>query len=185
MKKKKLIVSAFLLFTIFITNLLILNPVYADTLKLNITSDKEKIKNGEEIKIRVLWNQEMQAADYCLNYDASKLEYIKSDIDDVYINNDSKEGKIKTAWVSIDDSKKTSIEYIFKIKNNGQLKFTTNVDGGFATENMEVPDKYQDGELTIGTQENNTFIFFIVGIVIVIILLFIIINNKKSKNKKR
>jgi len=184
MKNKKIMVSAFLLITIFIINLLILNPVYADTLKLNITSDKEEIKNGEEIKIKVSWNQEMQAADFYLNYDVSKLEYIKSDIDDVYINNDSKEGKIKTAWFSIDDSKKTSIEYIFRIKNNGQVKFTTNVDGGFATEKMEVPDKYQDGELIIGTQENNTFIFFIVGIVIVIIILFIISRSMHSKRRK-
>lgn len=183
MKAKKYITGLLLFLVLIIVFFPLGNNVYAEALKLNITSDKEEIKNGDEIRIKVTWNKEMQAADFYLNYDSNKLEYLKSDIDDVFINDNAKEGKIKTAWVSMDDSKRTSIEYNFKIKNSGQLKFTTNVNGGFATENIEVPDGYNEGELIIGKQEKN-YIVYIVIVAIVIILAFIVIkNNKKGKNK--
>ena len=183
MKKEKLIIVTSFLF-ILIIFLLSFNSVYADTLNLNITSNKEEIKNGEEIIIKVSWNKEMQAADYFLNYDAKKLEYVKSDIDDVYISNDVNQGIIKTAWFSMDDSKKTSIEYTFKVKNEGQLKFTTSINGGFATENMEVPEDYKDGELVIESSENNSFIFIILGGVIFVSVVSFVIFKSKRKNKK-
>lgn len=180
MKNKKSI-ACLVLFSILIIILFPLcNNVYAETLKLNITSDKEEIKNGEEIKIKVTWNKEMQAADFYLNYDSNKLEYLKSDIDDVFISDNVKEGKIKTAWVSMDESKRTSIEYIFKIKNNGQLKFTTSINGGFATENVEVPNGYNEGELIIGTQENNNYIYIAIGVIFIILMVIIIYNNSKK-----
>lgn len=180
MKNNKIIVLTLCMLAFILIIIPFYNIVYAETLKLDITSDQEEIKSGEEIKIKVTWNKEMQAADYYLKYDAGKLEYIKSDIDDVFINNDSIEGKIKTAWFSMDNSKKTSIEYIFKIKNNGQLKFTTSINGGFATENMEVPDEYSEGELIIGTQENYNIIYIITAVLVISFILFIFINRRKK-----
>lgn len=174
------IISSVLILSIIII-ILFYNNVYAEMLALNIISDKEEVKVGEEIRIRVNWNTVMQAADFYLNYDSNKLEYIKSDIDDVFISNNPNEGKIKTAWVSMDDSGKTSIEYFFKVKNDGQLKFSTSVNGGFATENIETPEQYNEGELIIGTKDNNSIIYIIMGIIIICIILLIYISKKKKK----
>ena len=84
----------------------------------------------------------------------------------------------------MDDSKKTSIEYTFKVKNEGKLKFTTSINGGFATVNMEVPEDYKNGELVIKSPENNFFIFIILGGVIFVSVVSFVIFKSKRKNKK-
>ena len=128
MKTKKILLVIVAIFSLIILQ----SSVFANELTLTISNDKEKIKVEDEIKIKVSWNKAMQAADFELNYDTKKVEYIKSDIDDVYVNNDEKQGIIKTSWVSFDNTDKTEIEYTFKVKKGGQVKFTTATDGGFA-----------------------------------------------------
>ena len=178
-------VGRIIVFLISIIILLVFyNNVYASTLKIDITSDRVELKVGEEIRIKVKWDNAMQAADFYLNYDSDKLEYLKADIDDVFISNNANEGKIKTAWVSMDDTEKTSIEYTFKIKNNGQLKFSTSVNGGFATENIEVPNEYSEGELIIGTRENYNIIYIIIVIIVISFILYLFIIKRKKKRRE-
>ena len=127
----------------------------------------------------------MQAEDFSLNYDSKKLEYIKSDIDDVFINNATEEGVLKTAWVSMDNTDKTEIEYTFKIKSVGQIKFTTTINGGFSTGELEVPNEYKEGELIIKIPENHTFFIIIFISIIAIVLILIIKEGRKFKESKK
>ena len=75
-------------------------------LNLNISSNSERVNIGDEIKVTVNWNENMQAADFSLMYDSKKLEFVEADIEDYYINSDN-EGEVKTAWFSLDNTDKT------------------------------------------------------------------------------
>lgn len=155
--------------------------VYANTLSLNISTNNEKVKKGDEINVKVSWNQEMQAADFYLNYDSEKLEYVKCDVDDMFVNNEVDKGVLKTAWVSIDDTSRTDIQYTFKVKKSGTANFTTKINGGFATGELELPDNYEEGELSVKISGNDMIIYMAICIFVVLIIVFIII----EKNRRR
>lgn len=179
MNTKKILIILLAIFILIILQ----SSAFANELILTISTDKEEIKIEDEIKIKVSWNKAMQAADFELNYDTKKVEYIKSDIDDVYITNNEKQGIIKTSWVSLDNTDKTEIEYTFKIKKGGKAKFTTTIDGGFATGKLEIPTKYNDGELILNIPGNYTIIYIlsIIAITIIIILFKKFIGRKEKK----
>lgn len=158
--------------------------VYADTLTLNISTNDKNAEIGNEINVIVSWNQEMQAADFYLNYDSEKLEYLKSNIDDMFINNEKDKGVLKTAWVSMDDTNKTEIQYTFKVKKSGIANFTTKVYGGFATEELKIPDNYTEGELAIKISRTPVIIYIMIGVIIVFIAIILTI-IRKNKNIKR
>lgn len=184
MKDKLLKITIFTLMIIIFMQL----AVFANTLTLNISTNKQSVKAGEKFKVIVSWKQGMQAADFYLKYDSEKLKFIKTDISDDYIN--SKEnGKIKTAWFSMDDTDKTKIEYTFKAKKSGIVEFETKINGGFATGELKVPSKYEEGKLEINVKKQPLIIrilkviVIIVGIVIIILILRKTVISKK-KNKK-
>ncbi len=159
--------------------------VFADTLNINIkTTNKGKIKVGDKVKVIVYWDKGMQAADYILKYDSEKLEFIKTDLKDDYINNAN--GQVKTAWFSIDDKDKTKIEYIFKAKKSGTANLETIINGGFATGNLEMPTEYTEGNLQLEIQEANIFlkILKVIAIIIIILMLINLILKKLQKSGK-
>ena len=178
MKTKTIFITIIFIFTLIILQ----SSVFASELTLTISTDKEKIKAEDEIKIKVSWDKAMQAADFKLNYDTKKVKYIKSDIDDVYVTNNEEQGIIKTSWVSLDNTDKTEIEYTFKVKKGGKAKFTTTIDGGFATGELDIPNKYNDGVLILKISDNCviTYILFIIIITIIIIFIKKFIGGKKK-----
>lgn len=163
--------------------------IFASELTLNITTDKQEIKEGNKFTITVDWTEEMQAADFYLKYDSEKLKFIKADISEDYMNSEDK-GTIKTAWVSLDDTNKTKISYTFKAKASGITEFKTEINGGFATGELKIPDKYKEGYLSIeiGQQSFGVKALKIVLIVViafvVIRILIKIIKGKKGHVKK-
>lgn len=168
MRTKTIFITIVAIFTLIILQ----SSVFANELTLTINTDKKEIKVEDEIKIKVSWDKPMQAADFELNYDTKKVEYIKSDIDDVYVTN-NEEGIIKTSWASLDNTDKTEIEYTFKVKKSGKAKFTTTIDGGFATGELKIPTKYNDGELILKISGNYTINYLLAIIILTIIIIFI------------
>ena len=170
------------LICIFLFVLLLTTTVFAQDLVLKLKADKTKVKKDDEITIEVNWEQDMQAADFSLYYNAEKLEFINSDIEDVFINKEEA-GRIKTAWVSLDDTNKTNIKYKFKVLKEGKLEFSTNVDGGFANGQLEMPNNYKNDKLTIGGISPVLIIIIIVVIIALVFVCLIILKNKKKKKK--
>ncbi|MBR6504491.1 MAG: hypothetical protein IKT41_02040, partial [Clostridia bacterium] len=84
----------------------------------------------------------MQAADFILNYDKEKVEYVSSSIKGTYCVNDADNGKVKVVWFSDDDTDMTKITFTFKAKAEGEVKFSVEIDGGFADKNVVSPDSY-------------------------------------------
>ena len=152
--------------------------VFASTLKLNITADKEELEIGEEVKIKVSWDTGMQAADFSLLYDSKKLEYVGSNLEDYFIN--STEGELKTAWISLDNTDKTEVEYTFKAKKSGKVDIATKVNGGFATGNLQIPEAYEEGNLEIKVLGGNLVIPIVIIAVILVILICVIIKRTKK-----
>ena len=157
--------------------------IFADTLNIDIKADKEKINVGDKVKITVSWDKGMQAADFILNYDTEKLEFVKSDLKEDYINNSN--GKLRTAWFSMDDTDKTKIEYIFEAKQTGTTELETKVNGGFATGSLLMPTGYNEGKLRL--EINNANIVFKVlkiTIIIAMVLILIILILRKTRINK-
>lgn len=179
MKKKLSIIMGLALVLIFVLQI---NTFANTTLNLNINVDKEEVQVGEEIKVIVNWKEGMQAADFYLKFDSDKLEYIKSDIEDHFIN--LEDGVVKTAWFSIDDVDKTQIEYTFKALKSGTSTLTTEVNGGFATGNLRMPRNYENGELTIKIQGNSLFYIIAVIVILIILIIFVTLKKKNIKSKK-
>ena len=158
------------------------------TLKLDLTANKTKIKIGQEIKIKVSWNYGMQAADFYLDYDSEKLEFIKADISEDYINIKEK-NQIRTAWFSMDNTDKTEIEYTFKAKKSGTVNISTNSEsGGFATGELIRPINYKDANIVIEISNSLLSTIFkvigiLIGVIIIFVLIKIIINIRINKFK--
>ena len=184
--KNKLLKISILVLTIIIFMQI---TVFASRLTLNISIDKQKIKKGDKFTVIVSWKEGMQAADFYLKYDSEKLKFIKTDISDEYINSEEK-GQVKTAWFSLDNTDKTEIKYIFEAIDDGRVKFETMINGGFATGDLEILNKYDEATLVIKILSNpieNLFkiIGIVIGTVIIFILIKVVINIKSEKSRKK
>lgn len=175
--KKIALIALMLLMLIQIT-------VFADTLNIKIKANKERVNVGDKVKVTVSWDKGMQAADFILKYDADKLEFVKSDLEEDYINNSN--GNVKTAWFSMDDTDKTKIEYTFKAKETGKAEFETRVNGGFATGTLSMPTGYKEGKLQLEIKESNPVLSILkIVVFIIVILLIVVFIIKKSNNNKK
>jgi len=122
--------------------LIVGGAVNAATLTLKVATNKKELKVGEEVIVTVDWEEGMQAADFILNYDKDKVEYVSSSIGDDYLTNDAANGKVKVVWISLNDKDMTKVSFTFKAKAEGEAKFSTEIDGGFANGEMVSPDSY-------------------------------------------
>lgn len=122
--------------------LMIGGVVNAAGLTLKTITDKKELSVGEEVTVTVDWTDGMQAADFILNYDKAKVEYVSSSIGDDYLTNDKAAGKVKVVWISLNDKDMTKVTFKFKVIAEGEAKFTTEVDGWFANGEMVSPDSY-------------------------------------------
>ena len=176
--KKKLLISIILLIIVCVQI-----PVFARDLTINILTEQNEIKKGDEFTVKVTWDQGMQAADFSLKYDGEKIEFINSNLEEFYINNE--EGEVKTSWFSMDDTNKTEIEYIFKAKKSGKVEFSTKINGGFATGELEIPEQYIQNNLIVQVQGNNVIIIVLTIIIALLIILLILKNRRKRKHAKK
>ncbi len=154
LRKVSLVLAIFLIIFLGITT-----TVNAATLTLKTTADKKDLKVGETVTVTVDWQEGMQAADFILNYDSSKVEYQSSSIGDDYLTNDSANGKVKIVWISLNDKDMTKMTFTFKTKAQGTVKFSSKIDGGFATGEMVQPDSYDVttyAEVTIKNENTGT-----------------------------
>ena len=179
---KNKLLKIFVLLFIFIT--ILSSVILASTLNLKIDTNKNQLKKGEEVNVIVSWSEGMQAADFSLKYDSKKLEYVSSDLEEVFINNDVEKGELKTAWFSTEDKDKTEIKYTFKAIKSGKAEFETIINGGFANGNLEVPSEYNNAKASISIK-NNLVIYAVIIIIILILIIVIIKGGKKyAKNSK-
>ena len=147
--------TAILLSVMMITLAFSINYAYAINLSLEVKLDKQTAQIGEEITVTVDWKEKMQAADYILKYDNTKLEYVKASVEDTYINK-TKEGQIGISWFSGNNTDLTQMTFTFKVIAKGTAEVSVQVDGGFSDGQMQVPESYDvetSGKKTITLTE--------------------------------
>ncbi len=176
MRKINKVIVLFVLLLMLLTN-----SVSAMNLNLEMKVSEEKIKTGDEVTVTVNWQEKMQAADFSLFYDSEKLEYLSSDVDEMFTKKG--DNKISVFWFSTDNTDKTKIEFKFKAIKEGKAELTTKIEGGFATGELEQPDEYEEGKATIKIKNSNSPIFII--IMILIIIFFILILKTKIQRRKK
>ena len=119
----------------------LVNYVYASSLLLEVKADKETVEIGENVTITVDWNEKMQAADYILKYNSSKLEYVSASIEDTYLNK-TQEGQIGISWFSSNNQDLTQMTFVFKAIEKGDAELSVQIDGGFSDGQLNVPGNY-------------------------------------------
>lgn len=175
MKKKILEIMILMILSIICMQI----SIFATELNLNVKAEKEKIEIGEEVKIIVSWDKGMQAADFSLLYDEKKLQYVSSELEEYFINNEN--GEVKTAWFSSDGTDITQIEYTFKAKKAGNVKLSTKINAGFATGKLDMPETYNDGETTLRINSKVNIITIILVLFVLVFIIFIVIRKIKKK----
>lgn len=187
MKKVKQNIVVIIL--IFVIISFMINSTYANTLNIELNSNKQNVKIEENVTITVDWKEKMQAADYILEYDETKLEYVSASIEDIYINK-TQEGQIGISWFSTDNKDLTKMTFTFKAKEAGETQIVAQIDCGFADGQLKQPDSYDTKEkgqvtLKITKQINSTVMYaLIICVVLSIFVIIIEVVHKKNKNKR-
>ena len=143
MKNKILIISTIL---VVIMSVFIGSVFALENLNISITTSNANAKVDDVIDIYVNWKEKMQAADYILNYDSDKLEFISANISE---DNYSVKtlGKINVCWYSGSDEL-TGMTFKFKVIGEGDANLNVEVEA-FANENLERPSDYNSTPLVI------------------------------------
>lgn len=135
-KKAKMFLIMFLLLLFICSN------VFATTLNIGVTTDKNKYNKGEKVNVTVNWTPEMQAAGFSLKYDSSKLRFDSASIESSFYNSDTK-GKISVNWASFEEKNTKSISFSFTTISEGDCTIQVYDPNSFATGDLEMPDKYE------------------------------------------
>ena len=172
---KKKIISSF----IFILAMIAINTISMGyVLNLDVKADKEKVNIDEEVKVTIDWKQNMQAADFILKYDNDKFEFVNINIEDTFYT--VEDSKVRIAWVSIDNTDKTSMEVTFKAKKSGKAEFEPVIDGGFANGNVEIPEKYNISKFAVKVNGLETTTILIGGGIVIVLIAGVIALKRKK-----
>ena len=140
MKKAKIVVT--LLMVIMLSILMQSKVKAVGELGINVTSNKTKVENEAEVELTVKLSEGMQAADFYLEYDGSKLEYVSAENEEMSKYMGVNNGKLVVAWFSSSNEDKTEFKIKFKGKEAGETEIKL-VPKGFATGKLEKPTSYK------------------------------------------
>ena len=117
------------------------STVRAASLTVTPSASSSTVKKGDNVTVTVGWNQAMEGADFALNYDSSKVQFVSASISDTYYSVSG--GKVKVSWASFDGNSLSSMSFTFKaLSDNGTANFSVTIDGGFSDGNLVRPDSY-------------------------------------------
>lgn len=113
---------------------------------IGVILSKEEVKVNENITVTVNWKDEMEAVDLMLKFDKDKLQFVSSSVGSDFVN--AKNGSVQVSWISLNGKGINSIDYTFKAKKSGSVKFVTS-EAVFADGNVKSPESYKYGVKTL------------------------------------
>lgn len=155
MKIKKYLIN-FLIFALILI-ISIQTKVFASTLTLNVTTDKDNYKVGETIEVTVDWKENMQASSFKIGYDSKKLEFASASINENFYNSKNA-GEISINWASLEGTDLTQIKFQFKALEDGKTDVRIKEVSAFADSNLVTPTSYDistSGTKTIVIEAKN------------------------------
>lgn len=105
-----------------------------EKLNVNITTDKTSYNLGDKVTTTVNWDKGIQATDFEINFDSSKLKLESSSIDDDYYKL-VEPGRILVSWASFEEIDIQEIEFEFSAIGDGQAEIVV------------LPENFADGNL--------------------------------------
>lgn len=115
--------------------------VFASTLTLNVTTDKDNYKVNETIEVTVDWKENMQATSFKIGYDSEKLEFVSASINENFYNSKNA-GEISINWASLEGTDLTQIKFQFKAIKEGTTDIGIKEVSAFADGNLVSPTSY-------------------------------------------
>lgn len=115
--------------------------VFASTLTLTVTTDKNNYKVSETINVTVDWKENMQATSFKIGYDSEKLEFVSASINENFYNKKNA-GEISINWASLEGTDLTQIKLQFKALKEGETNVGIKEVSAFADGNLVSPTSY-------------------------------------------
>jgi len=115
--------------------------IFASTLTLNVTTDKDDYKVSEIVEVTVDWEENMQASSFKIGYDSEKLEFTSASINENFYNSKNK-GEISINWASFEGKDLTQIKFQFKALKEGNADVGIKEVSAFADGNLLIPSSY-------------------------------------------
>lgn len=115
--------------------------VFASTLTLIVTTDKENYKVSETINVTVDWKEKMQAASFKIGYDYEKLEFVSASINENFYNSKNA-GEISINWASLEGTDLAQMKFQFKTLKEGETNIGIKEVSAFADGNLVTPTSY-------------------------------------------
>lgn len=105
-----------------------------EKLNVDISTDKTAYNFGDKVTTTVSWDKGMQATDFEINFDASKLKLESASIDEDFYNLVEK-GRILVSWASFEETDIQEITFKFSAIGDGQAEI------------LVLPENFADGDL--------------------------------------
>lgn len=145
MKKKILTIS---IITIISCLLIQLNVFAGYNITIETKTDKETYAVGGIVKVTVDWGKELQAADFRLRYNSTKLELLEENYNKLETTVDETSGdsftNIRISWSAMDENnKKSNITLRFKAlaAGNASVSVLDSETNDFSNGNLERPEQ--------------------------------------------
>ena len=104
---------------------------------------REVFNIGETVKFTVNWeNALMQAAGFTLQYDAERLLFKATSLEEDFYSIDSENGIINVEWTSLDEIDKTNIDFSFEVIGKGTAVVEVTNVTAFANGDLQIPETY-------------------------------------------
>lgn len=97
------------------------NFLLIENLDISVSTFSLDYEIGEEVPVIVNWSKGIQATDYILQYDASKLEFIAAAMSEDYYCLEG-EGEISVSWASFEEEDVQGMEFTFKAISEGDAE---------------------------------------------------------------
>ena len=117
-------------------------------LTLQVKTNKDTYKVGEEVTVTVDWTKEVEAAGFVLKYDKSKLAFASTSWGSNFYNSETA-GKILFNWAAFDGKGITKVTFVFTTKEEGSSKIYVENAKGFADEELKQATGYEYKSKTI------------------------------------
>lgn len=115
--------------------------VFASTLTLKVTTDKESYQLNDKVVVTVDWTENMQAASFTMKYDSDKLEFQTANIANTFYNTE-KNGEISINWASMEEIDFNKMTFEFKTIKTGKADISIKEVEAFANGNLVSPTNY-------------------------------------------
>lgn len=192
--KKNILVSIILFIVLFNLNIVISK---ANTFNLLIDSGKDRIKENEELVLKVKTDKKIEATTFYIKYDLSKVSFVESLTQKAQVKDFHEDGIVRVVCVDMTKEKINEIDLKFKAKEDtvGKARFEiSNLTMQFADDSsIYTEESFEKENLKNAIEIYEPFIkkpgmreAFIALICAFILLLIInIIPKVKNKNKKK